>query len=80
MALVPEEAKNVLKQFIVTANKTEQKDLDAIIDQFCGVIEQIVYSAVKSATITILPGQIQTAGSATAQANPAPIVLENAIT
>lgn len=77
--LQPGMIRNELKQFMQDAQKNvaeSEEDRDAAMDAFCAKIEDLVYRAIKSQRITILPGIIQVVGSQSAQANAAPLIIE----
>lgn len=48
--------------------------------EFVQQLSQAMIDAIKSITITILPGTIIVAGSPTTQTNPAPIIIQNGVT
>ena len=58
-------------------NEMEIKDQDTAIDNYCQNFEEIIYTAIKSITLTIPPGKIIVSGSATNQTNIKPIILNN---
>lgn len=75
MPLVPGTIKEPLKLFLKTQNAAKVSDPEAAMDAFCQKIEDLVFQAIKSQTITIPTGLVAVVGSPTAQANPAPIVI-----
>lgn len=77
--LIPGTLSQSLKDFIATLNAVRVEDRDKAIQQFCDIHEKLVYSAIKSMTITILPGQIQVVGTGAAS-NPLPIILNSVVT
>ena len=80
MPLEPGQISNDLKSLILALNKAKQADESIVIKDFCDKIEAVVFSAIKTATLTIRPGFIIVAGLPTTQSNIAPIVLNNIIT
>lgn len=68
-----------LKKFIEKMNKQKQTDANKSIADFSQEMETIIFKAIKKATITLPPGSIQVVGSPSAQANAAPITLNNTI-
>lgn len=68
-----------LKKFITDANKMEQKDAEKAIDDYCKNAENAFYKAIRSIQIIIPTSAIQVQGSAAAQTNIAPIVLNNVV-
>jgi hypothetical protein len=79
MPLAPGQIANEMKSFITGVNKMKQEDADKAIEQFCSSIEKTVFEAIKSITISILPGFIQVVTPSGPGSNPAPIVLNNMI-
>lgn len=79
MALIPGQLANEMKSFISAANKMKQEDADKAIQSFCNSIEKAVFEAIKSITITILPGFIQVVTPSGPGNNPASIVLKNVV-
>jgi len=77
--LVQGEFSQALNTFITNVNKVAVDDQETAITNYCNMIEELVYNAIKSATITILPGKIITVGSPTTQTNVSPIILETSI-
>ena len=78
--LIQGQVKNALKAFITKANQTKQADLDKTVDDFCAAIESVVFTAIKSATITLPPGSVKVAGSPAAQVNVLPIIIQGMTT
>lgn len=79
MGLEKGKLKKGLSDFIKGVAKMKQEDQDKAIDNYAEMMENLVYDAIRSATVTIPSGAIKTQGSATAQANGAPVVVENGI-
>jgi len=63
MALVAQQLATTMKAFIVQVNAKEQTDVDAAIMAFCNELENVIYAAIKSQTITIPPGAIIATGA-----------------
>lgn len=80
MPLIKTKLAGTLKQFIIQLNSVEQDNRDEAIDAFCTELENVIYAAVKSVTITIPTGAIQVQGSSFNQTNIAPIVLNKVVT
>ena len=77
--LIAGELSNSMRDFVMNVNKIPQEDAEKAINAYCNNLENIIYDAIKSLTITIPPGAIQVQGSSVAQTNLAPIVLEKVI-
>ena len=68
-----------LEKFIKKANKSKQLNSAASIKEFSNELEDIIFNAIKKATITLPPGTVIVAGSATTQTNAQPIVANGSI-
>jgi hypothetical protein len=68
-----------MKAFILDVNKMKQEDADKAIDTYCKKLEEVIYNAIRSLTITIPSSAIQVAGSSTNQTNVNKIVLKNVV-
>lgn len=82
MALNKAQLANQIKDIldnIYTADIQEDADPDDIRQQYATALADVIDQYVKSATVTFAPGTIMVTGSATAQANSAPLVIENTI-
>jgi len=78
MSLKATTLSNDMKAFITQVNALKQEDKDKAIDEFCQKLESVVYTAIRSLTLTIPSGAIQVVGQGSAT-NPAPIVLTGGI-
>lgn len=82
MALVLQTFENSLTEKLVAAAKKNSKDgvtLENAMGELAKAIAQEVDAYIKTMTITIASGLVQVQGSPSAQANVAPIVIENGI-
>ena len=68
-----------LADFIKRVNDIEQKNRDQAIETFCKSFESMIFTAIKKITITIPSGSIVVTGSALAQTNAAPIILNSVV-
>ena len=66
---------NIETQIRAVLDTTENLSTEQGRDQFISGIAGVIEAAIKSATITIPPGAILTAGNAFTQTNPAPVVV-----
>lgn len=73
-----------MKEFILSINTKEQADMDAAITAFCNKLEEVIYTAIKSQTITILPGAVITTGGNSGGpvvcTNVTPVIINGTIT
>lgn len=65
-----------IREFITQQQGTPKEDADQAIKEFSDELAGIIKEAILSMTITIQPGQIQVTGSAAAQTNAAPVILQ----
>lgn len=82
MALVLQTFENSLTEKLVAAAKKNSKDevtLENAMGELAKAIAGEVDAYIKTMTITIASGLVQVQGSPSAQANVAPIVIENGI-
>jgi peptidoglycan biosynthesis protein MviN/MurJ (putative lipid II flippase) len=79
MPLIEGQFSKQLNTFITNVNAKPIKDQAIAITNYCDMVESLVYNAIKSATIRIIPGEIITVGSPTTQTNVIPIILEGNI-
>ena len=82
MALVLQTFENSLTEKLVAAAKKNSKDgvtLENAMGELAKAIAREVDAYIKTMTITIASGLVQVQGSPSAQANVAPIVIENGI-
>lgn len=82
MALVLQTFENSLTEKLVAAAKKNSKDgvtLESAMGELAKAIAGEVDAYIKTMTITIASGLVQVQGSPSAQANVAPIVIENGI-
>lgn len=77
--LIAEQLKNDIKAFIEQSNQKPVKDVEAAIDTYCTNMENAIYKAIQSITITIPTGAIQVQGTSVAQTNIVPIILTGII-
>jgi hypothetical protein len=68
-----------MNQFILEVNKMKQEDAEKAIENYCNKLEETVYRAIRSITITIPSGFIQVQGTAVAQTNALPIRLTRVV-
>lgn len=79
---MPLEASNIaenLKAFITKLNEIPQQDKDSAINAYCQEFQKEVFAACRNITITIPAGAIIVATAQGPAANPAPIILNGAI-
>lgn len=62
-----------VEKFIKKMNKTKQLNPNTSVKEFSKELEKIIFNAIKQATITLPPGTVIVAGSATTQTNAQPI-------
>lgn len=82
MALVLQTFENSLTEKLVAAAKKNSKDgvtLENAMGELAKAIANEVDAYIKTMTITIASGLVKVQGSPSAQANVAPIVIENSI-
>ena len=79
MAVIEQTISGKIKTFITQQQGSEQEDSDKAIQEFSDEMASIITEAILSMTITIQTGQIIVVGSATTQANPAPLVLQGKV-
>lgn len=79
MPLIKNKFASRLKNFILQLNKMKQEDAEAAIDKFCKEAEEAIDERLKNMTFTIPPGAIKVTGTAAAQTNPNPIVLNRIV-
>lgn len=75
--LLKDKLRKDLREFIISANNVEQDNVEEAIDRYAAKMEQVIYDAIKSLTVTIPAGAIQVQGTATNQTNTTEIVLNN---
>jgi hypothetical protein len=68
-----------LEKFILRLNEVEQRDKEKVIKEFCFELETIILDAMRNITITLPPGTIQVQGSAAAQTNIVPIIINKSV-
>ncbi|MBC7948986.1 MAG: hypothetical protein H7Y42_13965 [Chitinophagaceae bacterium] len=68
-----------MTHFVKEVNKLEQEDAEKAITAYCNKLEEVIFAAIKSITITIPPSAIQVQGSAAAQTNLVQIVLKEVV-
>jgi len=73
--LVKTTIKNQVKQ-LIDAVDNSGIDRDAAVEEFTNRLSDIIIDAIKSAKITLSPGDIRVVGSQTAQQNVTPLILE----
>ena len=73
--LVKSTIKNQVKQ-LIDAVDNSSIDRDAAVEEFTNRLSDIIIDAIKSAKITLSPGDIRVVGSQTAQQNVTPLILE----
>lgn len=73
--LVKTTIKNQVKQ-LIDAVDNSSIDRDAAVEEFTDRLSDIIIDAIKSAKITLSPGDIRVVGSQTAQQNVTPLILE----
>lgn len=67
---------NPLVSFITESNSKNQDDPAKSILEFSEKLEELIFTAIKSATITIPSGLVTVTGSPATQTNPQPIIIE----
>jgi hypothetical protein len=77
MALVQETIQLEIEAMLIATGKLS---LEQSKKKFAEDLAGLIIAAIKSATITVQPGIITVTGSPSAQANAAPILIENSIT
>ncbi|SEW37460.1 hypothetical protein [Chitinophaga arvensicola] len=79
MALIAQQLAENMKAHLLKANEHKQEDVSVAIDMHCRQLEQEVYAAIRSITITIPPGAIMVQTAMGPAANIAPIVLTSTV-
>lgn len=84
MALTTGLISNPLQVFIQNLNKTAQTDPNAAIKQFCDQLEQLVFEAIKNATLTLPSRQVvvqgANSGGPVVAANESPLTFQKILT
>lgn len=77
--LVKGQISKELFTFVKNQNESVQEDADKAMQDFCNKIEEVVFNAIKSASITLQPGIITVLTAQGPAANVTPIQIEESI-